>query len=55
MEKITMRSSVLLWSALAGVFCLGSGFSPYMAEGQAAKPQTAEMAAHIEAGNTQFQ
>ena len=50
-----MRSSMLLWSTLAGVFWLGQSFAPHAAEGQAANPQKAEMAAHIEAGNTQFQ
>jgi cytochrome c oxidase cbb3-type subunit 3 len=55
MEKTTMRSSVVLWGTLAGILWMGSGFSPYTAEGQAPKPQTPEMTAHIEAGNTQFQ
>jgi cytochrome c oxidase cbb3-type subunit 3 len=56
MEKIKMRSSVLLWGTLAGVLWLGRGFfSPYTAEGQAANSQKTEMTAHIEAGNTLFQ
>lgn len=56
MNTNKMRSAMLLWGTLAGVLWLGRSFSPYSAQGQAPAPvMTPEMAAHIEAGNTQFQ
>ncbi|MEG9436283.1 c-type cytochrome [Edaphobacter sp. HDX4] len=55
MNTDKMRSTMLLWGALAGVLWVGRCFSPYSANAQAPAPTTPEMAAHIEAGNNQFQ
>src|ERR1700754_2374501 len=51
----TMQGWLLLASALLGVLWLGQSFPSNVVRAQAKSPIPPEQAAHIEAGNTQFQ
>jgi cytochrome c oxidase cbb3-type subunit 3 len=55
MNTIKMRSAMLLCGVLTGLLWAGRVLSPYSAEAQAPARVMPEMAAHIEAGNSQFQ